>query len=116
MKFITLNKLNKNLRNFFDTIVLSAIKKRRMIVWDKLEDRQTLTNGIVQNPGTLVGERYSYVSEPLTLESAGKTIKIYNASGVEEYNGPIRIEFEGTDFASLAIWAGNYCYKIKGSY
>lgn len=116
MKFITLNKLNENLRNFFDTIVLSAIKKRRIIVWDKLEDRQTETDGSVLNKGLLVGERYSYVSEPLTLESAGKTINIYGPDGVLELSGTLSVEFQGLPFASLAIWDGNYCYKIKGSY
>lgn len=116
MKFITLNKLNENLRSFFDTIVLPTIKQRRVIVWDKLENRVTETDGSVINPGTLVGERYSYVSEALTLESKGKTIKIYGPNGAEELTGVISIEFEGTEFASLAVWGDNCCYKIKGTY
>ena len=117
MKFITLNKLNENLRSFFDTVILPAIKKQRIIVWDKLYDRRTLSNGIVESAGEYKGEVYSYVSEPLTLLSKGKTIKVYKADGTEEVTGVISIEFEGTNFASLAIWSdGNYCYKIKGSY
>lgn len=116
MKFITLNKLNENLRSFFDTIILPTIKQRRVIVWDKLNDRRTLTNGIVENPGVLDGERYSYVSEALTFESKGKTIKIYGPDGAEELTGVISIEFEGTESASLAVWGDNCCYKIKGTY
>ena len=116
MKFLTLNKLNENLRSFFDTIILPTIKQRKIIVWDKLQNRSTLENGTVENPGTLVGERYSYVSEALTLDSKGKTIKIYGPNGEEELTGVISIELEGTGSASLVILSGDYCYKIKGSY
>lgn len=120
MKFLTLTSLNKNLRSFFDTIVLPSIKKQRIIVWDKLSGRATLTNGSVQNAGTLVGKRYSYISEPLTLESKGKVIKIYGPDGAEEWTGVVSIEFEGTGKDSLAVWADfddkQYCYKIEGTY
>lgn len=116
MKFITLNKLNENLRSFFDTIIVPTIKQQRIIVWDKLGNRVTETDGSVINPGILIGERYSYVSEALTFESKGKTIKIYGPDGAEELTGIISIEFEGTAFASLAVWSDGNCYKIKGTY
>lgn len=116
MKFLTLNKLNENLRSFFDTIILPTIKQRKIIVWDKLQNRSTLENGTVENPGTLVGERYSYVSEALTLNSKGKKIKIYNPDGSEDFTGIVSIEAEGTESASLIVFANSYCFKIKGSY
>ena len=115
MKFITLNKLNENLRSFFFFIVIPTIKKRRIIVWDKLYNR-TVSADSVTNAGEYKGEVYSYVSEPLTLDSKGKTIKIYGPNGEEELTGVISIELEGTDSASLVILSGDYCYKIKGSY
>lgn len=115
MKFITLNKLNESLRSFFDTIILPTIKKRRIIVWDKLINRTVSTNSVT-NAGEYKGEAYSYVSEVLTLDSKGKTIKIYGPNGEEELTGVISIELEGTDSASLSVLSGNYCYKIKGSY